>query len=716
MPVKQVDNYVDIFASPSSHNKVKPFKKKKVFFLTVALAAIFSLWYDVGLIEALKSRKLSLNFGDGACAWRAAIQHYDKGFPAHTAFKKTIIAGYPSGDKRLTFVQLEGLTGLSARDEWDFKYLGMTNQPFIKANYPHHEGIWGWGDVGDQVLLVVSDLKSVLVEYHDILWDIGYAQTFEEAYERIQNLYKEEEEGVEHENPPVEDFLVWRDLRVFDEIHWYSWFIDYYMEAGLMRDMFNHKLTVPGQWQMSILPNYFTKHEMRHGRFVDEDEIVTPSYDPMCATLSEGCYPQLVIDPVKLVDPLYGPAEARKIAQMINGTEGFHEWMIEEEAWECIWEELVIEKKGIKTFLDRASLDYESYTFSFELKNEMWHEINRLIEKYKVRDDKVAIDLVSILKGHREELGVDTPADPVSYEELMSYHLAFPPFFPNQKPFESDDDFFVKTHEKYANPDADNIESIIDRRRAWFEEEMEKKRERNVSIKYYDATGWTSLPSAGLSSLTAYAIDTTTSINYQSTNGAFARSGMADNVAALFQSYLYVDASVTKICLTSDDGSKLFLDDVLTINNDGLHATRKICADVSNDVVYKFDLEYFESSGGAMVVLEWGNSGRNKLRVVPPRSWATSDGQRRHRELMRLNDLLEEDLRNLKETDIMGPTTRAEFNRRKKAAASPSASSEERKLGNEVYDFSNFDDILQQRKSEQLRIARSMFRGICSDI
>ena len=44
----------------------------------------------------------------------------------------------------------------------------------------------------------------------------GYAQTFEEAYERIANLYKEEEAGEEHENPPVEDFLLWRDLRVFD--------------------------------------------------------------------------------------------------------------------------------------------------------------------------------------------------------------------------------------------------------------------------------------------------------------------------------------------------------------------------------------------------------------------------------------------------------------------------------------------------------------------
>lgn len=41
----------------------------------------------------------------------------------------------------MTFVQMEALTGWAAKDEWDFEYLGMTNNPFIKANYPHH-GKW----------------------------------------------------------------------------------------------------------------------------------------------------------------------------------------------------------------------------------------------------------------------------------------------------------------------------------------------------------------------------------------------------------------------------------------------------------------------------------------------------------------------------------------------------------------------------------------------
>jgi hypothetical protein len=86
--------------------------------------------------------------------------------------------GFPSGDKRLTFLQMEALTVWPARDEWDFEYLGDSNQPFIKANYPHHEGIWGWGTNADQVVMVVKNILKSMVEYHAILWDIGYAKTF----------------------------------------------------------------------------------------------------------------------------------------------------------------------------------------------------------------------------------------------------------------------------------------------------------------------------------------------------------------------------------------------------------------------------------------------------------------------------------------------------------------------------------------------------------
>lgn len=86
---------------------------------------------------------------------------------------KTLIAGFPSGDKRMIFIQMEALTALPAKDEWDFEFLGDSNHPFIKANYPHHEGIWGWGTNADQVVMMVRNIRRSMVEYHDILWDIG---------------------------------------------------------------------------------------------------------------------------------------------------------------------------------------------------------------------------------------------------------------------------------------------------------------------------------------------------------------------------------------------------------------------------------------------------------------------------------------------------------------------------------------------------------------
>ncbi len=51
-------------------------------------------------------------------------------------------------------------------------------------------------------------------EYHDILYDIGYAQTWEEATLNLENLYRT--------RPPIEAFYEWRDLRVMDEANWYG--------------------------------------------------------------------------------------------------------------------------------------------------------------------------------------------------------------------------------------------------------------------------------------------------------------------------------------------------------------------------------------------------------------------------------------------------------------------------------------------------------------
>jgi hypothetical protein len=109
---------------------------------------------------------------------------------------------------------MEALTGWAAKDEWDFEYLGDSNHPFIKANYPHHEGIWGWGTNADQVVMVIRNIRKSMVEYHDILYDIGYAKTWDVATENMMKLYSV--------RPPLDAFLEWRDMRVLDEANWYG--------------------------------------------------------------------------------------------------------------------------------------------------------------------------------------------------------------------------------------------------------------------------------------------------------------------------------------------------------------------------------------------------------------------------------------------------------------------------------------------------------------
>ncbi len=184
------------------------------------------------------------------------------------------------------------------------------------------------------------------------------------------------------------------------------WFIDYWMEEGLLRDMFTHKITTPEHWYMLIQPTVYTKEEMAYDLIVGKKDttIVTPSYDPHCVNdVSEGCHPVQVISAERLVESDTGPIEGRKIATVLNHT-GIAEYVIEEEAWECIWTELIVNKKGLKTFIDREGVTERDYSFSAEMLSEMLNELDRLINKYSSAEwnwRQTSNDLVVLLQEHR---------------------------------------------------------------------------------------------------------------------------------------------------------------------------------------------------------------------------------------------------------------------------------------------------------------------------
>jgi len=348
-----------------------------------------------------KQRTLSLNLGGGACKWQPP--NYE--VPESINFHKTFITGFPSGDKRMVYLQMEALAGFSAKDEWDFAYAGMTNHPFIKGNYPHHEGIWGWGTVADQVVMMVPNIRRSMVEYHDILWDLGYATTWEDATLLSDNLYED--------LPTTDDYHEWRDSRVLDEARWYGWFIDYWMEGGLMRDIFTHKLTTEEHWDDLLLKPFYSRTDLDYDNYVSAGTVIPPTYDPHCARgdISGGCEPVAVISADKLLDYTEGAGETSAIASALMNDSRTGQYVIAPEAWDCIWDELIKERKGPKIMADRPGYQaIDGYNFSSEMLEEMLDELDRLITKYSggIWSSKLTAQrLVEILVEHRASIQVE---------------------------------------------------------------------------------------------------------------------------------------------------------------------------------------------------------------------------------------------------------------------------------------------------------------------
>jgi len=337
----------------------------------------------------------SLNLGGGACQWQPPAYEV----PKDLDFYKTFIAGFPSGDKRMAYLQMEALAGFSTKDEWDFENSGISNHPFIKGNYPHHEGIWGWGTAADQTVLMVPNIRRSMVEYHDILWDLGYATSWEDATLLSDKLYEQ--------RPLIDDYYEWRDSRVLDEVHWYGWFIDYWMEGGLLRDIFTHRLTSLDHWNDLMLKPFYTREQLDYDHYVEPGTVVTPTYDPHCENgdITDGCEPVEVISADRLRDYTKGAAETTKIATALMSNDKTGHYVIASEAWDCIWKELIQNGKGPIKPDDRPGYNriYQDYNFSAEMLLAMIDELNRLITKYSGADwntKTTANDLVEVLEEH----------------------------------------------------------------------------------------------------------------------------------------------------------------------------------------------------------------------------------------------------------------------------------------------------------------------------
>jgi hypothetical protein len=135
-------------------------------------------------------------------------------------------------------------------------------------------------------------------------------------------------------------------------------------------------------------------------------------------------------------------------------------------------------------------------------------------------------------------------------------------------------------------------------------------------VEYYALTAPTALPD--FSSLVPYASEIVPEIYYPSTTGAFAGSGRADNVGAVYTGWVDVPVSgYWTLGLTSDDGSRLWIGDELVVDNDGVHTMRTVRGTRALAAgKHQLRIEYFEATGNAGLILAMSGPGQSTAVVL----------------------------------------------------------------------------------------------------
>ncbi|MHC5025589.1 MAG: M12 family metallo-peptidase [Planctomycetota bacterium] len=116
-------------------------------------------------------------------------------------------------------------------------------------------------------------------------------------------------------------------------------------------------------------------------------------------------------------------------------------------------------------------------------------------------------------------------------------------------------------------------------------------------------------------------------VDYASTGGTFAGSGLADNVGAVFSGYLEVPADgFYTLYAESDDGSRLLIGDQQVVINDGIHGMVEKQGTIGLEAgMHAIRVEFFEAGGGAGLIVRW-QSDEIAKQVIPSDTWHHGTG------------------------------------------------------------------------------------------
>ena len=137
-----------------------------------------------------------------------------------------------------------------------------------------------------------------------------------------------------------------------------------------------------------------------------------------------------------------------------------------------------------------------------------------------------------------------------------------------------------------------------------------------LGVEYFELFGLDVLPE--FENFTSFAQDVSMGVAYESTLGNFMNSGREDNIAALFEGYVFAQSDgVHTFSINSDDGSKLYIGEDLIINNDGLHGMiRRTGTAPLSQGWHQIRIEFFERGGGAGLIATIQGPNQNEVSLA----------------------------------------------------------------------------------------------------
>uniref|UniRef100_A0A7S1EKW7 PA14 domain-containing protein n=2 Tax=Hemiselmis andersenii TaxID=464988 RepID=A0A7S1EKW7_HEMAN len=105
--------------------------------------------------------------------------------------------------------------------------------------------------------------------------------------------------------------------------------------------------------------------------------------------------------------------------------------------------------------------------------------------------------------------------------------------------------------------------------------------------------------------------------------GGQSKQGGFDRVAARFNGVVRIEeAGPYKLCTASDDGSRMFVDGQIAVENGGLHPTRKRCATKELSAgTHAILIDFFENGGGASIKATYEGADTGGKEELLPSVW-----------------------------------------------------------------------------------------------